>query len=92
MMPSSLNTSVLTAPAARARMVSACASFTASSLNGTVTLAPLPPSAMKARTASAKPSSGARRRSYCRSWPVCAANAAWISGDLLWAIGLPNTQ
>ena len=72
-MPSSLKTRVLTAPAAWARTVSAPASLCASSLKGTVTLAPLPPSAMKARTASAKPSTGARRFSYLSCWPVCAA-------------------
>ncbi len=63
MMPCSVKCSVLTAPAAWARTVSACASLCASSLNGTVTLAPLPPSAMKACTAAAKPSSGASRAS-----------------------------
>ena len=61
-------------------------------LAGSVTLAPFPPSAMKASTASAKPSVGARIARYSISCPVWRAKAAWMSGDLLWLMGLPNTQ
>jgi len=61
MRPSASKRSVLTAPAAAARGDSVSASACASSLNGTVTFAPHPPSAMKARTAASKPSTGASR-------------------------------
>jgi hypothetical protein len=39
----------------------------------------------------AKASSGTSRRSYCSDWSVNSAKRAWISGDLLCAIGLPRT-
>jgi hypothetical protein len=59
--PSASMRSVFTAPAAAARGDSVSASACASSLNGTVTLAPRPPSATNARTAASKPSTGASR-------------------------------
>src|SRR5690606_6825804 len=90
-MPSASKRSVLTAPAASARCESASASAWASSLNGTVTLSPRPPLLRNSATAARKPSSGARSAPYCMRWPVWAAKAAWICGDLLWAMGLPMT-
>ncbi len=83
--------SVFTAPAAAARADSVSASACASSLNGTVTFAPRPPSATNARTAASNPSIGASRCVYSIGSPVCAANCAWMNGDLLCATGLPNT-
>lgn len=56
-----VNTSMLTAPASSARALRRVHNRKASSLNGTVTLAPRPPLAMKAATLAANPSSGASR-------------------------------
>ena len=64
----------------------------ASSLNGSVTLSPRPPAARNAAHGRARSRraarAGARTRCPARS---ARANAAWISGDLLCAIGLPMT-
>src|SRR5690606_30221487 len=52
---------------------------------------PRPPFAKKVSTVSAKPSSGASRRSYCSSMSHCLAKAAWMAGERLCSIGLPMT-
>lgn len=59
--PSAPITRVLAAPASSTRWLRVWAQAAASCLNGTVTLAPRPPSAIKLRKLSAKPSNGARR-------------------------------
>ena len=64
------NLSVLTTCASDARALRSCAKSKASSLNGNVTLTPLPPSARKFSMVARKPSSGASRRWYSRSCPV----------------------
>ncbi len=90
-LPFSSKISVLTAPAAKARSECSSDKANASCLNGTVTFAPLPPSAKNASTACAKPPMSAQMRSYSISTPSCKANCRWICGDLLCATGLPKT-
>ena len=59
--------SVLTAPAACARALRRVAHANASSLNGSVTFSPRPPSSRNRSTLPLKPSSGASNRPYSMS-------------------------
>jgi hypothetical protein len=59
-------------------------------LNGTVTFSPRPPSATK-RAHRRRSRQAAEDATVFHVLPGLRANAAWISGDLLWAIGLPMT-
>ena len=62
------------------------------SLNGTVTLAPRPPAAMKLAQAFPQNASvQARGSPVVEILPGLRAKAAWMSGDLLCAMGLPKT-
>ena len=82
---------VLAAWASSARGVRRAAISKASNLKGTVTLQPLAPALTKSVSVAGKSSSGHSRRSYTMACPVCWANCVWISGERLWAIGLPAT-